>query len=1722
VAKINWLHLSDLQIGASGSGWLQAEVREEFERDLRKLHERSGPWHLVLISGDLTQTGGEREFALLASALESFWRFLEGLGSSPVLLAVPGNHDFVWGSQSAAVRELLQTWRNTPVLPEQLWPSAPDPLRQFWQRGFSNYVKWAARWREAHPSPRGLSIREGLVPGDFSARLEVDGAQIAIAGLNSALFDLDGSSSLGVIAGDVTLLKGTFEPEKAAAAGSRNDVTLLLTHHPLHWFRADMQARIADFGVHEGAPLLHLCGSVGTRFDPVQSYRSLTALQAPSLFADAKRHGKHYGYNAASLELGEKGGRLRVWSRLATRLSVGDATWLLAAHPALEATKSLEATKLLTLLEASTSALNVGEMLEDEESVVMPLSPPDAAFDGPPPASGAAEPPPAPGANEPPLAPGVAAKGVPALPSVGAPAPMPAPPVPTLAPPVPMPAPPARSFDGAKPPGEPSPKGVGPPLSAPRGGVGVRSAPAREGLRGTLGRPAPPALALESFAGPAPGGEAGAAPSTGAPLANVVGVSARSPLEITHSQVNRVAWSPDGGRLAVGTRSGHVEVYDVASRQRAWGVARHSDEIVDLAWSSDGKTLASSSKLQLNLWGGPQGKLSSLALFGVVGSCIAWSPDDAQLARGDSDGGVSILHAPAWVESAPMLGLGVACCLAWSRADAVLASGWDKAPWLWLHQAMGDPPRWQTKGPLDGHHGAVLALDVRPNSTQFASASVDRTVRIWDTTGKAVAALEGHSAMVTGVSFSFDGRLLASTGHDATVRLWRTDTWEQVAVIAESGSRRQYSALAFSPTAPVLATCGPSGRSVRFWDIDIDALLRSAPRSATVHAVSAKVVLVGEGNAGKSCLALRLAEDRYEELAATHGMRFWPLPLERLDPGAEAPAGERREVVLWDMGGQSEYRLIHQLFLRDTAVALMLLEPRRGKAAVDEIEGWDKRFQAQASGPKPVQRLLVGTKVDDEACPVDRPALDDLVRRLGFKAYLSTSARSTKGIDELRRALSSAIDWAELGRTSRPELFERLRHEIGRLREARRVVVMFDQLEQAMRASDPERFDPEALRAVVKQLATQGVLADTRLADGTRALVLEVEQVERYAGSLIVLARQNPRGVPAIDLSTLIAPAAAFPRILPEERLRRDQELVVLDCVIELLLEHGVCFRHEGLLVFPSLFRPSGAGDDAPLPHAISLYYDFSGAIDNIYASLVASLAMSRRFGHPRLWEDRAEFSLGAKGVSGVRKVERKGGAARGVAHLDVYFDEHASAEARALFVGFIEDHLGAHGVEILEHLQMTCPCGETFSERAVRRRIAEGQADIGCQVCDRRAPLTLGAREAKERSPDLAQKLRALRSTVKEGKVESVAEAKVSLDDARKGAEMNEPIRILHLSDLHIGGDADVAALLQPLGADLRDPEEGLGTERLDYLIVSGDISNRASPEEFERAREFISTLIREFGLTAERCIIVPGNHDLSWDEEVYAWKKRRQVDPSKLAPGTFVPKGPDDYLVRDDARYPERFRNFSRHFYHPVLQQEYPLAAEQQCIPFLAPADGLQFLAMNSAFEIDEYFPARSGVDARALSRGLDEAERQVRRAREEGRLAAGAKVLKLAVWHHPVSGNEKIEHDAFLGRLQQAGVRACLHGHVHEDRADLLKYVNGGRAIHAVGAGSFGAPARERPESVPRLYNLVEVERDRSRLRVHTRCLKKGGGAWEGWAVWPGAGKGQKRTYYEIELA
>ncbi len=343
----------------------------------------------------------------------------------------------------------------------------------------------------------------------------------------------------------------------------------------------------------------------------------------------------------------------------------------------------------------------------------------------------------------------------------------------------------------------------------------------------------------------------------------------------------------------------------------------------------------------------------------------------------------------------------------------------------------------------------------------------------------------------------------------------------------------------------------------------------------------------------------------------------------------------------------------------------------------------------------------------------------------------------------------------------------------------------------------------------------------------------------------------------------------------------------------------------------------------------------------------------------------------------------------------------------------------------------------------------------------------------------------------------------------AREKALETKTSWVLHLSDLHLGASETATTWYNQLAADLKYE---LSRDRLDAVIVSGDIANHAEPEEYQAAQRFFQELMSEFGLTPQKMVLVPGNHDLNWtlSEKAYT-PARRKSYKGALTPGMYIDGG--DYIeLRAEKDYQERFRPFAN-FYQSLRLEPYPLDYAEQATVHHLPDQNLLVLGLNSAWALDHHFKERVGIHAEALSRALQ----QIRNT------PAYAPCLKLAVWHHALSGEgqDRIKDTGFLEQLAQAGFRFGLHGHIHKAENTNFRYYRqaGGGGIELLGAGTFGAPTREWVPGYPLQYQLLEI--GTSTLTVHTRRREEINGAWKPDARWlTGPGK-DPRPRYEFPL-
>jgi WD40 repeat protein len=109
----------------------------------------------------------------------------------------------------------------------------------------------------------------------------------------------------------------------------------------------------------------------------------------------------------------------------------------------------------------------------------------------------------------------------------------------------------------------------------------------------------------------------------------------------------------------------------------------------------------------------------------------------------------------------------------------------------------------------------VRALAFSPDSSRLASASYDKSVKVWDLKdGKELFTLRGHTEPVNGLAFSADGRRLATAGWDSSVRVWNAAAGQEAQTL--TGHKQLVRSVAFSPDGRLLASAG-ADQTIRLW-----------------------------------------------------------------------------------------------------------------------------------------------------------------------------------------------------------------------------------------------------------------------------------------------------------------------------------------------------------------------------------------------------------------------------------------------------------------------------------------------------------------------------------------------------------------------------------------------------------------------------------------------------------------------------------------------------------------------------------------------------------------------------------------------------------------------------------------------------------------------------------------------------------------------------------------
>lgn len=806
-------------------------------------------------------------------------------------------------------------------------------------------------------------------------------------------------------------------------------------------------------------------------------------------------------------------------------------------------------------------------------------------------------------------------------------------------------------------------------------------------------------------------------PRAESPLANQdvqyhVGEKAAKPGP--RARILAYAFSPDGKRVLTSGKDTVVRLWDLETGHCLRILKGHTTEVNSLAWSADQRhALSSADDKTVRLWDVETG-LCLRVFEGHTGQVwsVSWSADRRRALTSGGDTTIRLWD----IETGRCLRLleghtGGVWSVAWSPDQRRALSGSiDTTVRLW------DVEMRLCQRVLRGHTDSVRSVAWSPDRKRALSGSYDQTLRLWEVeSGRCRRVLEGHTGKVECVAWSADQRHALSGAADKTVRLWDVETGLCLRVF--EGQQEKIKSVVWSADQRWVFS-GDSRGSIRFWNLAPETAAPASPAGTDqIQYTNAKVLLVGESGAGKTGLSKRLALDDWQPSDSTVGAwaTQWKL-------SASLEEGIEREIWLWDFGGQADQRLIHQLYMDETALAVLVFDGQKDDL-FETLGQWDRDLTRASR--QTFSKLLVAGRMDAGGLRVSRTQLEAFRKERGYLQLLETSAKTNLGCEKLKQAILDSIRWENIPWRSSPVLFKRLKEEIVRLKEGGRVLMRFNELRETLQLRMPGKFTQftdDELRAVVSLLAGPGVVWELKFGSW---VLLQPERINAYAQAVIQTMREDEHERGCLPEEKVLNGDLKYHSSMA--RLETDEERFVLLAMHQILVERGLCLREHtdkgALLVFPSYYRrerPELVGHPAVLAS-----YRFNGFLDDIYATLVVRLHHTQPFQQDQLWRYAADF----KTLTGKQLGVKLNRLTEGAGELEVYFDPAIDVGEKIIFSRYVHEHLLQNAKDVVRLRHYVCPhCGTPVGNPDIAmKKLAQGKRDIPCVNCDdprKRIPL--------------------------------------------------------------------------------------------------------------------------------------------------------------------------------------------------------------------------------------------------------------------------------------------------------------------------------------------------------------------------------------------------------------
>ena len=964
---------------------------------------------------------------------------------------------------------------------------------------------------------------------------------------------------------------------------------------------------------------------------------------------------------------------------------------------------------------------------------------------------------------------------------------------------------------------------------------------------------------------------------------------------------------------------------------------------------------------------------------------------------------------------------------------------------------------------LKGHQSAVTSV-ARIDENRIVSASRDKTIRVWDIKEQKEIHIIPTKHIVTRVAHIKDDFIISCDRKgDIYIHelLAGVDKGGDEPIVFLDSPIKDISILNNKVVVCTLAN--------DFLTIDIgNEIFQELENDISKPIFHMKTILLGDKGAGKTTVAYFLKHKEFnDKIISTHGMRFFDINMGDLSY-AENKEGEFH-LNIWDFGGQPEYQLSHKQCYKNAKMVFLVVNLSKNESEDKDCLYWINSIKEHKNEmSKNIKVFIIGTQsINKKKSEKRLKSIEELLKN-------EIKGISTETIIE--SCLEEDDNFSQKIKNFINKDFK-IESERSLTLQTRDTIKEIKKLSKQKYSVDIEKFDIRAINILEE---------DGFVEKKEQMLFLKPYWKNIFATSILREAQNNSIVSGAIKEKNLYSYefGVLFDKSIDnndkESKEKKEDNLLyndfkeddflkkeIMKDIVTNFYKDMVCYKKTKMFIFPSRFC-----DDTLQELGTLDFFEISEIklVSKKNTEVTIGTIVSFLYHYK-------EFTIKKHLYDGI----------------ELYDKQNKEFLVKFERAGLLEDSKNQHqmGIKIYAKENTTSKDLLISLIKTLLKNKLISVYETYHFVNDKDTALTVVTNEedftienfiklSDKNSFDTRELLRIEKEEIEEEKNNSLENIESFYNQKDEDKEEKYP-NILHLSDLHFTKDTNIDNELKLLLKDFSNgiyfdnraesKDNNIEITDIDYIVISGDITQGGQIEEFKVAYTFISELARYCNISAQQIIVCVGNHD--YDREIthkaYKIQSKKRVSFNK---GLDYSIDDELFLQREIKNWSKKFDNFSKYLYEPLYHQTFSYDKKEQIK--VIKDDKITFYVVNSSSEIDHFNTQSVKFDSSILLNKIDDIE-------------DNDSTIKICVGHHPLS----MERDyAFINILQQYNFKAYMHGHIHRNFS--LSFTNPQNSLNEfiqIGSGLFSYPNKD-DLIYPYRYNIVQIKDKEFIINTRTR--------------------------------